>query len=105
MSTLSLLTRGTFAALIVGTGACAQAQATSQTPQTPTAGTTASPAGSQATIDAAFKQADTDADGKLSQAELGRIPALATRFADLDKDKDGSVSTEEFSSGVEVKGN
>ncbi|CAG1019530.1 partial serine/threonine-protein phosphatase 2B regulatory subunit, partial [Burkholderiaceae bacterium] len=68
-------------------------------------GTTASPAGSQATIDAAFKQADTDADGKLSQAELGRIPALATRFADLDKDKDGSVSTQEFSSGVEVKGN
>ena len=87
-------------------GANAQTQAPqTQTPQTPSAtATSPSPSGS-ATVDAAFKQADLNADGKLSSEELKQIPALSSRFSDLDKDKDGSVSSTEFSAGVTVKSN
>ncbi len=105
MSTLSLFARGSFAALALGATAFAHALATSQTPQSSATGMAAPPAATQAAIDTAFKQADTNADSKLSNAELGQIPALAARFADLDKNKDGSVSTDEFSAGVMVKSN
>jgi hypothetical protein len=104
MSNLSLLARGSFAAFIVGAALSTNAQ--TQAPQTPTT-EPASPAaaGGAATIDAAFKQADVNADGKLSSDELSQFPSLAQRFADLDKDKDGAVSSAEFSAGVTVKSN
>jgi hypothetical protein len=104
MPTFTMLARTALAplALVTALGATAQ----TQTPQTPSTGTATPPAtaSGKATLDAAFKQADTDADGKLSNAELSQIPALASKFADLDKNKDGSVSSDEFSAGVAVKG-
>jgi hypothetical protein len=104
MPTFTMLARAAFVPVALATALSATAQ--TQTPQTPSTGSTATPpsASGKATLDAAFKQADTDADGKLSNAELSQIPALASKFADLDKNKDGSVSSDEFSAGVAVKG-
>ncbi|HEV7914680.1 MAG TPA: EF-hand domain-containing protein [Albitalea sp.] len=107
MSTTSLLARGSLTALLLGAALGAGAQ-TSPTPTpTPSAGATPSATGTAsvdaATLDAAFKQADTNHDGKLSSDELKVIPSLASRFADLDKDKDGSISSAEFAAGVSVK--
>jgi len=102
-----LLARGAVAAVIFGAalGVSAQTQAPA-TPQTATPGTTGSAAvDGAATVEAAFKQADVNADGKLSSDELSAIPELAPRLPDLDKDKDGAVSSAEFSSGVTVKTN
>lgn len=107
MTRSTSLVRSAFAAFILGSAASAQAQTQApQTPQTTSPGAAAPAAGGDAaTIDAAFKQADTNADGKLSSDELSQYPALAPRFPDLDKDKDGFVSSVEFSSAVTVKGN
>ena len=101
MATLSPLARATFAPLLL---VSALATAQTATPQTPP-GTPAPTASEQATLDAAFKAADTDKDGKLSNAELVQIPVLATKFADLDKNKDGFVTSDEFTAGVTVKAN
>ena len=99
-----LLARGAVAAAILGAALGVGAQ--TQVPQTATPGATGSAAvDGAATVDAAFKQADVNADGKLSSDELSQIPALASMFADLDKDKDGAVSSAEFSAGVTVKTN
>lgn len=100
MATLSPLARAAFAPLLLA-GTLATAQ--TSTPQTPPAAAQA--ANEQATLDAAFKAADTDKDGKLSNAELIQIPVLATKFADLDKNKDGFVTSDEFTAGVTVKAN
>ena len=48
-------------------------------------------------VPAVFKRLDTNGDGKLSKAEAGAMPALAEKFVELDKDKDGALSMEEFS--------
>ena len=113
MSNLSLLARGSLTALVLvaAVGANAQTQSSQGSTSgtggsTGAAGSAATPAaGSSATVDAAFKQADVNGDGKLSAEELKAIPALAGRFSDLDKDKDGSVSSAEFAAGVTVKTN
>jgi len=59
---------------------------------------------------AAFAAADTDGDGKVSQSEYiaamkGKLDesAAKTRFAELDKDKNGSLSPEEFSTSTGQK--
>jgi hypothetical protein len=58
----------------------------------------------------AFTAADTDGDGKVSQAEYlasvkGKVDdaAAKAKFAELDKDKDGSLSREEFAAGASEK--
>ncbi|WP_280151353.1 EF-hand domain-containing protein [Piscinibacter sp. XHJ-5] len=105
MSKPTLLARGSLAVVVLGAALGASAQ--TQTPQNPSGAT--SPAGSStsvsATLDAAFKRADTNGDGKLSPDELKQIPSLASRFGDLDTDKDGAISSTEFSAGVTVKSN
>jgi hypothetical protein len=105
MSTLSLLARGSLAALVLGAAVGATAQ--SQTPSGAAGGSTSpgTAANAAATVDAAFKRADTNGDSKLSPDELKQIPQLASRFGDLDTDKDGAISNTEFSAGVTVKAN
>jgi Ca2+-binding EF-hand superfamily protein len=55
----------------------------------------------------AFAAADSDHDGKVSQAEYvaamaGKLDETAAKakFAGLDKDKNGSLSREEFNAGA-----
>ena len=108
MSNISLLARGSFAVLVLGAALSATAQ--TQTPQT-SSGTTSpgstagagATANTAATIDAAFKRADTNADGKLSAEEAAALPAIGDKFKDLDTDKDGALSSAEFSSGFVAK--
>ena len=50
--------------------------------------------------EAAFARADTNQDGKLSRAEAARLPEIAARFDELDRDKDGFLSLEEFLVGT-----
>ena len=51
----------------------------------------------------ASRQTDTDGDGKLSSEEVQQHQPLAAKFQALDKNKDGFLSSEEFSAGVMVK--
>ena len=52
-----------------------------------------------ATAEAAFKRADTNQDGKLNKEEAARLPAMAAKFDELDKDTDGMLSMQEFMVG------
>lgn len=61
----------------------------------PVAAQTAAPAPSEA----AFKRADANSDGKLSKDEAARLPAIAAKFDELDRDKDGFLSMAEFAAG------
>jgi EF hand len=63
----------------------------------PAFGQTAAPAADAA---AAFKRADANGDGKLSKAEATSLPAIASRFDELDADKDTFLSMAEFSAGL-----
>ena len=48
---------------------------------------------------ALFARIDTNSDGKVSKDEAARLPSVATRWEELDKNKDGSLSREEFVAG------
>ena len=72
--------------------------------QTPTP----APAAQQQQVDkvaaeAAFKRADANQDGKLSKEEAARLPAVAGKFAELDKDKDGALNMDEFLAGYTAR--
>lgn len=47
-------------------------------------------------LEAAFKRADTNKDGKLSRQEAEHFPAVAQRFAQIDTDHDTFISLAEF---------
>lgn len=98
-----------FAALTVG-GALAQAQ-TSPVPsaqpkyQAGPAPASAEPkavfgGGQKPPANDAFNRADANHDGQLSSAEAARLPAVANRFQELDKDKSGALSRAEFDAGT-----
>jgi hypothetical protein len=63
---------------------------------------TPAPAAAPSAAEAAFKRADANSDGKLSKEEAARLPAIAAKFTDLDKDKDGALSMSEFMAGYEA---
>ncbi len=44
----------------------------------------------------AFDRADKNKDGKLSKEEADSMPAVAAKFAEIDADKDGSISKAEY---------
>jgi hypothetical protein len=48
---------------------------------------------------ALFARIDTNSDGKVSRDEAARMPGVATRWEELDKNKDGWLSREEFVAG------
>lgn len=54
------------------------------------------------TPEIAFMRADTNGDGKLSKAEAARLPAIASKFDALDKDKDGMLSMGEYMAAFEA---
>lgn len=74
-------------ATILLAGLCASAAALAQTAAAP----------STADLEAAFKRADTNADGKLSRDEAARLPEVAAKFDQFDADKDGMLTWAEFS--------
>jgi ABC-type transporter MlaC component len=80
----------TLASVALAAPALTQAQAAAPTAQ--------QQAGDKAAADA-FKRTDANQDGKLSRDEAARLPAIAARFDELDKDKDGALSLEEFMAG------
>lgn len=57
------------------------------------------------TPEALFQRIDADGDGKLSQQETAVAPNLAARFDEVDKNKDGMLSREEFMAVVKPSQN
>jgi Ca2+-binding EF-hand superfamily protein len=72
---------------VLATSAAAQSPSTQPAAKDPTV------------IQATFARFDTNGDGKLSKEELAMLPALSSKFAELDKDKDGFLSLAEFTAG------
>ena len=85
------------AALALGAGAQTPAGSTQSAG---TAATTTTSTTDSATVKAAFKRVDANADGKLSRDEAAVLPAVAQKFTQLDKDSDGAISAAEFDAGV-----
>jgi EF hand len=101
MQKLTHVARGSLLALLASGVVVAHAQ-TAPTQGQPTE--RAQPAPDLKTrIETAFRQTDTDGDGKLSSQEVQHHEPLAAKFQALDKNKDGFLSSEEFSAGVMVK--
>lgn len=90
-----LQVRYILAVLLGALAISAQAQGTA------TPSTDSTPAASGTT--AAFTRADSNSDGKLTKQEAARLPAIASRFDELDKDKDGMLTSAEFEAGAAVR--
>ena len=75
--------------------ASAPTQLAQAQPATPVA-----PAMAQPTPDQAFDRADANGDGKLTLREAERYPAIAEHFSQFDRDKNGSLSREEFAQSL-----
>jgi hypothetical protein len=85
--------RSSFIALAAALPLAALAQQPTQPPgQSP----------SSSTPEIAFMRADANGDGKLSKAEAARLPAVASKFDALDKDKDGMLSMSEYMAAFEA---
>lgn len=84
--------------------------AVAQTPATPTPAATpkqaaAPSAKDKAGMEVAFSRADVNGDGKISKDEAARMPAISAKFEELDGNKDGGLSMEEFSTGYMAPAN
>lgn len=97
-----------FAVLTLGGGAALHAQqgpkgtapgAMGSDPAEPSSSASALEA-PRAASQAAFDRADGNRDGQLSAQEAARLPAIGNRFQELDSDKNGALSFEEFHEGA-----
>lgn len=89
------LNRVLVGSVIAGFAFAASAQTTADTSKAPSADASVK---ASTAVDAAFSKADTNHDGKLSKDEAAKVPAIAAKFDQLDKDKKGYLTPEEFSS-------
>lgn len=90
--------RGMAAGSLLGFGLSLSAQA-----QTAPAAAPAEPAAKETTAEAAeaaFRRADANSDGRLSRQEAAALPAVAEKFAEIDRDKDGAISMAEYMAAV-----
>jgi len=79
-------------------GAVAQAQAPAKTQsKAPAAELSAK---DKAAVETSFGRTDANGDGKLSKEEAVKLPAIAAKFDEFDKNKDGFLSLDEFAAGV-----
>ena len=88
-----------FAALAMGGAASVHAQTPAAQPAPRTQSSpfsTGASAPAPSPANAAFDRADTNRDGQLSTAEAQQVPGLSTRFKELDKDRNGTLSRSEF---------
>jgi Ca2+-binding EF-hand superfamily protein len=91
VSTRSLLGRSALAAALLVTSLGAAAQLSRAKLLT---------ARDRLALEAVFAKADGNGDGRLSRDEAASMPEIAGRFDRLDKDKDGSLSLDEFATAV-----
>lgn len=95
-------------ALIIATasawsvGAAAQGAQPAQ-PGTPPSAQQQPGAGVSPAMQAAFKRADADGDGKVTRDEAAKAGMAADKFAALDKNGDGALDIAEFSAPVPAK--
>lgn len=77
------------------TFAQSQVDSTAQQPTPTSADDAATPAAAPAKK-VTWADLDVDKDGSLSKAEVETVPALSTVFDGADKDKDGKLTAEEY---------
>ena len=78
------------ALLTLGTAAAVRAQTAPGTAIPPNRATSQD-------LEAAFKRADLNQDGKLSRQEAEFFPAVVQRFEQIDSNRDSFISLDEFS--------
>ncbi len=83
----------TFQRIVTGVAASAACWMAAAQQATPPTGAEETP------FRSAFTRADTDSDGKLSKREAAQLPTVAAKFEELDRDRDGLLSLEEFGAG------
>ena len=88
------------AKLVIGASLSALALGTSDQAADAAKDAPAASAKDIAAVQAAFKRADVNSDSKLSREEATSLPAVAEKFTQLDKDADGFINAEEFTTGV-----
>ena len=88
----------TAAALSLSFGAQAQTMGPGSSTPRPTPWATLS-CKDIAAMESGFTRADANNDGSLSSQEASRMPAIAAKFSELDKNTDSVLSKAEFSVG------
>lgn len=92
MTTRSLFSLAALPLLLAGTVLTAHAQSKDSSTDPQTVGN------AKTAFESAFKRADTSGDGKISKEEAAKLPGIAARFDELDKNKDGVLTPDELSS-------